>query len=218
MDTRYIQRSLELVVKVAVTEFPAIVLTGPRQAGKTTLLKHLFGQEFRYVCLDLPDVRAFATQDPRSFMAQYPPPVIFDEIQYAPDLLHYVKVRIDENRSQSGQYILAASQNLLLNEKITETLAGRAAILRLLPMSRRELEGRPLEPFFWESDREMSPQSTYTFEALWAGFLRGGYPEAAIRPDLDVSLWHANHIQAFLERDLRMLRQVGDLVQFQNFL
>ena len=132
---RYITRSLEPVLQKAVREFPVVVLTGPRQSGKTTLLKYLFEKEFGYVSLEPPDVRAAAEVDPRAFLELYPPPVIFDEIQHAPTLLPYIKERVDAKRSESGQYLLTGSQNLLLTEQVTESLAGRAAMLRLMPLS-----------------------------------------------------------------------------------
>jgi predicted AAA+ superfamily ATPase len=133
-----------------------MVLTGPRQSGKTTLLKKLFGGTSKYVSLELPDVRAAALADPRGFLQIYASPVIFDEVQYAPDLLPYIKERIDAHRSARGQYLLTGSQNLMITEGITESLAGRVAMLRLLPLSHREILGHAAAPLPWESVKKTS--------------------------------------------------------------
>ena len=218
MSPTYITRSLEPVLKKAAAEFPSVVLTGPRQSGKTTILKHLFGADWRYVSLEAPDTRASAMQDPRTFLAMHAPPVIFDEVQHAPDLLPYIKEKIDAQRQAKGRYLLTGSQNLLLAEKVSESLAGRAAVLRLLPVSRREAEGRPQLSLPWESERRSSSAPPKSFGGLWEDFLRGGYPELVADPARDEVLWHASYVQTYLERDVRCLRQVGDLSQFQNFL
>jgi predicted AAA+ superfamily ATPase len=213
----YIARTLEPVIRRAVREFPVVVLTGPRQSGKTTLLKHAFAQDYHYVSLEPPDVRAAATGDPRSFLALYPPPAIFDEVQYVPELLPYIKERVDSERGRPGQYLLTGSQNLLLAQGVTESLAGRVALLRLLPLTYREMTGVPNAPLPWEADTSV-PREVMAYTQLWVSFLQGGYPELAAGGKRDITLWHASYVQTYLERDVRAIRQVGDLSQFQIFL
>ena len=218
MIQKYITRTLESVLERAAEEFPIVILTGPRQSGKTTLLQHLFAESYAYVSLEPPDVRAAASEDPRGFLAMYPPPAILDEVQYAPDLLPYIKERVDADRTEHGQYLLTGSQNLLLMQQVTESLAGRAAILRLLPLSQREALGVPDAPFPWESDEKRPPRRQLAYDLLWERLLRGSYPELIADPKKDASLWYASYIQTYLERDVRSLRQVGDLTTFQNFV
>lgn len=216
--TVYLPRTLEPILRKTAKEFPAVVLTGPRQSGKTTLLRHVFGRRAHYVSLEPPDVRAAAGADPRGFLDAWRPPVILDEIQYAPDLLPYIKERIDAKRSLKGRYLLSGSQNLLLMQQVAETLAGRAAVLHLLPLSRRELAGESKAPPPWERRAPRGEVLKGEREAFWTAALHGGFPELATEPRRDVALWYGSYVQTYLERDVRTLRQVGDLTQFQTFL
>lgn len=238
MNDRYIQRALEPALRRASEQFPAVVLTGPRQAGKTTLLRRLFGATHEYVSLEAPDTRALALADPRSFLARHAAPVIFDEVQQAPDLLSYLQEAIDERRDVCGRYLLSGSQNLLLLERVSESLAGRAAVLHLMPLSNREATGRTHEPFPWQAGapggaRASAPGGARadapagardntsggpSFERLWEGLVRGSYPELAARPEIDTASWYNAYVATYLERDVRSVRQVGDLAQFRDFL
>ena len=148
----------------------------------------------------------------------YPPPVIFDEVQYAPDLLPYVKEAIDSHRARRGQYLLTGSQNLALTGQVTESLAGRAAMLQLMPLSFREAVGNPGAPLPWEPNSQAPGRALLHIPELWSNLLRGGYPELIAEPDRDIWLWHVSYIQTYLERDVRSLRQVGDLTSFQSFI
>jgi hypothetical protein len=217
MSETYIPRSLEPVLKKAVNQFPIVVLVGPRQSGKTTLLKHLFGEQYPIVSLEPPDLRIAALNDPRGFLDLYPPPVVFDEIQYAPVLLPYIKEQVDTRRELPGQYLLTGSQNLLLMQQVTESLAGRAAVLKLLPMSRWEVNHHPQRTLPWEKGKAPS-LPVQPIQELWGHILRGSYPEIVAKPDRDARLWQASYVQTYLERDLRNLRNIGDLTLFQTFL
>lgn len=218
MAEKYIKRSLESVVLKAVSEFPAVVVTGPRQSGKTTMLKRLFRKTYRYISLEPPDIRSSALEDPRSFLSLYKPPVIMDEVQYAPDLLFYIKEQIDRERTRTGQYILTGSQNLLLSQGVTESLAGRSAVLNLLQLTAREYTGVPERRLPWERESAVPPLKGMEFEGLWERLVHGWYPELAGNPQRDTGMWYSSYVQTYLERDVRMLKNVGNLTLFRNFL
>ena len=229
-EAGFVKRSAGAAVERAFREFPVVVVTGPRQSGKTTLLRRMY-PKLRYASMDAPDLRAAALEDPRGFLAQFPAPAILDEIQQAPELLSYVKERVDNNRGEAGQYLLTGSQNLLLMQRVSETLAGRTAVLRLLPLTFREIMREPGAKLPWNRDDSQvefsagpvstdnsSTMPTLTRERLWKMILRGSYPEIALDTDRDATLWHRSYIQTYLERDVRTLRQIGDLGRFQDFL
>ncbi len=187
---RYIARQLAPVLLNASRYFPAVVVTGPRRAGKTTLLRKVFPQT-RYVLLEDPDIQGRVRSDPRAFLEDLQPPVLFDEIQNAPELLAYVRTLIDANPRRMGQWLFTGSQEAPLMRGITESMAGRAAILQLLPLS--------------------------LAETTKVDLLHGGFPEVLARPQ-SRSLWFASYLQTYLERDVRALTNVRDLVTFRRFL
>lgn len=217
---KYLQRTLETTLRARAQDFPAILVTGPRQSGKTTLLQHAFGATHRFVALDEPDLRALALADPRLFMSQNPPPVIIDEIQYAPELLHYIKRDIDEHRREKARYVLSGSQNLLLMQNVTETLAGRISVLTLLSMSQAERTHQAQRLPFWERTFEPQLPATRfaTGEQVLSEVIRGGFPELVIEPQREARAWFSAYVQTYLERDIRSMRNVGNLSDFQRFL
>jgi len=187
---RYLARKLGPVLLHASRRFPAVVVTGPRRAGKTTLLRHLFPRA-RYVLLEDPGIQARVRTDPRAFLDELHPPVVFDEIQNTPELLGYIRTLIDQGPRRMGQWLFTGSQEAPLMQGITESMAGRAAILQLLPFSVTETDKVTL--------------------------LHGGFPEVLARPTAR-SLWFASYLQTYLERDVRAITNVRDLVTFRRFL
>ena len=212
-------RALGRVIRRALRTFPAVVITGPRQSGKTTLVKALFAQTHAFVTLEDPDVRIRAKEDPLDFLARWKPPVIIDEIQYVPELLSFIKTRIDENR-KPGQWLFTGSQHFGLMQGISQSLAGRAAVLSLLPFSLAERAGRgetTLTAGEWIRKLRALPPADLKV-SLAEVILRGSYPEIASRRSVDRQLWCGSYIATFLERDVRNLAHIGDLSQFDRFL
>ncbi|MFT4193765.1 ATP-binding protein [Ottowia sp.] len=195
----YVPRQLSATLRRAVRQFPAVLVTGPRQAGKTTLLQHEAGEGFAYVSFDDPVERAFALQDPAGFLDRFgEQPVILDEVQYVPELLPSLKLRIDKARKRHGRWLLTGSQQFHLMRNVGETLAGRIAILDQLPFSVAELA------------TAAAPELE---QVLW----NGCYPEPALHPDKR-DLWLRAYVQTYLERDVRQLQNIRDLRAFEQFV
>jgi len=212
-------RTLAKTLQKAVKTFPAVVVTGPRQSGKTTLLKSAFSKTHRYVSMEDPDVRIRAKEDPAGFLAQYQPPVIIDEIQYVPELLSYIKTRIDKNR-KPGQWLFTGSQNFVLMHGVSQSLAGRAAVLSLLPFSFSERidqgdRARNIDAWLKSLNLRLHCNKKISLAEL---ILRGNYPEIASKRSVDRQLWCGSYISTYLERDVRNLANIGDLSQFERFV
>ena len=196
----YVRRAIEPLLSEAARHFPVILLTGPRQSGKSTTLRILFSAH-TYVTFDDPIVRAQAERDPALFLADYPAPVLFDEIQYVPHLLSHIKMEVDRSRLRRGSYVLTGSQAFPLMEGVTESLAGRVAVFELLPFSYSEL------PAIRNMDEDRA------FEDIIRGYFPG--PVAQRVPP---ALFQSSYIQTYLERDVRTMYAVGDLRAFQQLI
>ncbi|MDD3034831.1 MAG: ATP-binding protein [Bacteroidales bacterium] len=193
-----IERALKIKLLDLINKYPIVTLTGPRQSGKSTLLKASF-PDYKYVSLEDPDMRLFATEDPRGFLATYPDKTIIDEVQRVPSLFSYIQTHTD-NKNKEGMYLLAGSHNFLLMEKINQSLAGRTAILKLLPFSHNEMTTGGVIP------------STVDDEIF-----NGSYPriyDKSIAP----TDYYPFYIQTYVERDVRLIRSIGDLSKFIRFL
>jgi len=193
-----IDRLLRLELAALLNEYPIITILGPRQSGKTTLAKHYL-PTFNYRNLELPDVRKFAGEDPRGFLEDAGEPLIIDEIQRAPELLSYLQILVDDG-NHSGRFVITGSHQLQLREAVTQSLAGRTAILNLLPLSIEELDSAGMK-FDHFSDY------------LWSGFLPRVHDQNQ-RP----AIAYANYYQTYVERDVRQLITLRDAALFEKFL
>lgn len=209
-----IKRHLQSVLEQSAKGFPVITLTGPRQSGKTTLAKATF-QTAHYVSLEEPSQREFALEDPKSFLGQFGNnQVILDEAQRVPDLFSYIQGIVDEN-DVPGQFILTGSQNFLLLEKITQSLAGRCAVHHLLPFSRLELTGAAAIDLENITKMPMcrKPESLDLFERLWTG----GYPRIYDK-HIPPQQWLGSYVETYIERDVRTIINVENLETFSRFV
>ncbi|NLU22340.1 MAG: ATP-binding protein [Phycisphaerae bacterium] len=206
----------------ASKQFPVLLLTGPRQVGKTTLLEHLAAEGRRYVTLDAPLVRELARRDPALFLQRYQPPVIIDEIQYAPELLPYIKMAVDTSRVP-GSFWLTGSQQFRMMQGVSETLAGRIGILNLLGFSSRERARGVLDvPPFLPTDERLRQREassrTLMLRELYQEIWLGSFPALVAGPIHDRDLFYSSYVQTYLERDVRDLAQVGAEASFLRFV
>lgn len=193
-----IRRNAEIVVREAAQHYPIVTLVGPRQSGKTTLCRSIFEQK-AYVTLESIDQRAFAQEDPRGFLKTYEQGAVIDEIQHVPQLASYLQEEVDRNATH-GRFVLTGSQNFSLSQSVAQSLAGRTALIELLPLSYDELIQFPQSP-----------------KTLWDAVFQGGYPRIA-NEQIPPQRWLSDYVSTYVERDIRQLAQVGDLYAFTNFL
>ena len=222
----YIKRAAEETVLQVSKMFPVLLLTGPRQVGKTTLLQRLAeeenkeGIERKYVTLDDPDVRFLAKRDPALFLQRYSPPVLIDEIQYATELLPYIKMSVDKSKNK-GDFWITGSQVFRLMKNVSESLAGRVGIVNLLGLSDTEIYQEPSEPFQPDAAKLMkrlSVRSSKNLNEIYSRIFRGSMPELYADKNVDWETYYRSYVDTYLQRDIRDLAQVADEMQFYNFM
>ncbi|MBI3319700.1 MAG: ATP-binding protein [Candidatus Omnitrophica bacterium] len=204
----YVPRQIEPLLKRLVGQFPSVAVTGPRQCGKSTLLRELFGSTHRYLSFDDPLLREQATADPKLFLENAGERVILDEIQYVPQLLSYVKILIDQERRKTGRFIVTGSQQFSMIKDLGDSLAGRIALLDLLPFHTEEQALIPA----------LSRKLASLREAFLHACLNSAFPELNLNPEMDHRAWYGSYLQTYLERDIRTLYNIGDLREFQRFM
>lgn len=213
----YIRRSIEDIVLKSEKTFKNILVTGAWQTGKSTVLQKLFPEK-KYVPVDDPFIEEQAVEQPEMFMMLNPPPVIYDEVERAPNLFRYIKIKCDES-DERGMFCLSGSQPFELMEGVSESLSGRIGIIELSGLSMREIKGdsfnRPFVPTM-EYVQERS-KSVKPFDNIWEVIHRGGYPELQ-NPEVDWSVFYSSYIKTYLERDVRSLSAVQNLDDFRKFM
>lgn len=204
MSSMWIDREISRELSQIAAAFPVVVLVGPRQVGKTSVLERAF-PDYEYVSLDVAANAEMAETRPDDFLRLHPPPLVLDEIQYAPAFFRRIKTFVDANRPRNGLFILSGSQNFMLMQQVADSLAGRAAVIPFSGLSGRE----------WQGAQGASTDLPWR-EFLW----RGGFPRLWDDPDQPVSRdrWYQGYLATYLERDVRNLLQIGNLRDFERFL
>lgn len=213
-----IKRAAEREILEASQEFPAVVVTGARQVGKTTLLKNVATESRRFVSLDELTIRDLAKRDPQAFLNTFPPPVIIDEIQYAPELLPYIKAKIDASPDACGMYWMSGSQQFHLMKRVSESLAGRVAIVTLGGISQGEELGRTNDSAFMPNDEITSSMIFEGTTDIYKRIHRGSYPALVSGRVKNWSRFFSSYVSTYVERDVRELTKVSDETRFLKFV
>ena len=219
----FIIRHAEKTIERLSSSFPAVLIMGARQTGKTTLLKKSTdSKNIQYLTFDDPLEEESARNDPQTFLEFHPFPFIFDEIQYIPDLFRYLKIQIDKNR-QNSMYFLTGSQQFKLMENASESLSGRIGIVQLYPLSAREIRGEefsenfiPSKDFIIKRNFHFK-QNDFSIKKTWQLIYTGGYPEV-VKGNVQSKDFYANYLKTYIERDIRKLAQVANELQFLQFI
>ena len=216
----YIERTIEPTIKKISETFPVLIVTGPRQVGKTTLLTRLADPNRKIVSLDNPTIRAFARSDPEMFLQRYAPPVLIDEVQYAPELLDYIKGYVDRKKT-CGDFWLTGSQTFHMMKKVTESLAGRAGIVKMQGLSNSEIRGKHFAPFrvdISELMNRMSDTEPMNITQIFSRIYKGAMPRLYENENVDKEQYYESYLETYISRDIKDMTQVADELSFLNFM
>jgi len=217
----YIQRALEDTVRKASATFPVMLVTGPRQVGKSTMLERLAEPNRKIVTLDDPDIRYLAKSDPALFLQRYTPPVLIDEIQYAAaELFPYIKMAVDKSK-RNGDFWITGSQAFVMMQNVSESLAGRVGIINLLGLSTSEINAVSSEVFTTDSERLMKrvkEAKKFDLNGLYSRIFKGSMPKLYADDNVDLEMYYRSYIDSYLKRDIKDLTQVADEMAFYNFM
>ena len=216
----YINRHISDYVLNASKTFPVVIITGARQIGKTTLFEHIADGNRKIVSLDNPILRQNAKQDPEKFLQTYSPPVLIDEIQYAPELFPYIKIFIDKNK-KNGSFWLTGSQSFTMMKNVTESLAGRAAIIKMSNLSQSEINNEKLSPIDFDIQKLVKRNKSkddINVQKVFGNIFKGSYPKVHIEKNIDIRLFYNSYIDTYINRDLRSIKNIENETAFMDFL
>ena len=216
----FYKRTIETAVSSISKTFPVLVLTGPRQVGKTTLLQTMAEKGRKYVALDNPTDRALAKSEPELFLQRYSPPIIIDEVQYAPELFDYIKIYADKYKN-CGDFWLTGSQTFHLMKNVTESLAGRAGIVRMQGLSNSEIDATDFGPFTVEPQmliERLNNAKGLTLPEVFERIFKGSFPRLYENPDVDRKQFYESYLESYISRDVKDLTQVADELSFLSFI
>ena len=216
----FYERTIADTIKNVSETFPVMLVTGPRQVGKTTILEKLTGPERKTVSLDNPTIRAAARNDPEMFLQRYAPPVMIDEVQYAPELFPYIKMIVDK-RKQTGDFWLTGSQMFRMMQNVTESLAGRAGIVPMLGLSNSEINGHHNSPFYPEINEltaRMSSIDSMTVTEVFERIFKGSMPRLYEIDNVNRETYFESYLETYISRDIHDLAQIGNETAFLTFV
>ena len=216
----FYERTIEKTLRSVSSSFPVMMLTGPRQVGKTTILKKMADSGRKSVSLDNPTFRSFARREPELFLQRYAPPVLIDEVQYAPELFDYIKVYVDKHK-QCGDYWLTGSQTFHLMKNVTESLAGRVGVIRMLGLSNSEICGNCFSEFTidpQELTRRAGFVTPMSIREVFERIFKGSMPRIYEINNVNRGEYYESYLETYISRDIKGLTQVADELSFLNFV